>query len=177
MKPRRNWFGFLFKRNPKVPERKIFALESYEPDFYTGTVDDGRQVIMGLLCPEVVACFFDAEGNFTGITKQPWKQAAPRFGADGPYKLGDPAFEAAINQQIEDWQEELGYTNEPIKIKLFADDEMGIGISELPEHLKEPDPDDEDFEETLSNWKESGNFIFIWGKDYWMSASGEVEST
>lgn len=34
MKPRR--IGFLFKRNPKVPERKTFALESYEPDFYTG---------------------------------------------------------------------------------------------------------------------------------------------
>ena len=153
--------------------KRMFCLESYDDEFHTGLCADGKQVIMGLLCPYVMAYFFDQDGHFSGASRQMWKESAPQFGDGGPYKLSDDKFQQAIAEQIDDWKEQLGFRSSVIRIEQFADHEMGAGITDRPEYLRGADQNDED----LLEWNKSGNFIFLWGNEYWVSPSGEVEST
>lgn len=128
---------------------------------------------MGLLCPYVVTYFFDTKGRFSGAGRQLWKHPAPQMENNGPYNIYDAQFEQAITKQIKEWQKEIGFQDKVIRIKEFVDEEMSVGISERPEYLQDADADDED----LLQWKQSGNFVFVWAKEYWVSDSGEVEST
>lgn len=156
---------------------QIYVLKSYEQEFYTGSNDDCEQVIIGLLCPHVVAYFFDEDGNLLNSERQLWKHPAPQRSPNGPYNIYEEQFVEAINQQIWDWMEKMGFAEEAIEIREFNDEARGVGISELPAYLKDPVPDDEEMAEALNYWLESGNFVFCWAKEYHMSADGEVEST
>ncbi|MBY0550693.1 MAG: hypothetical protein K2W95_25665 [Candidatus Obscuribacterales bacterium] len=162
---------------PPALQNQIYVLQSYGDEFYTGSNDDCEQVIIGLHCPHIVAYFFDEEGTLVNKERQLWKHPAPRINNDGPYNIYDKEFVEAINQQTWDWMERMGFQEESIKIRKFTDETMGVGISELPTYLKDLDPDEEDMQEALADWLESGNFVFCWGKEYHMAPDGEVEST
>lgn len=168
---------FLGRGNERSAQGKTFALQSYEPDFYVGSSNRQPQVILGLLCPYIVTYFFDSDGNLVTATRHLWKHPAPRMGDDGPYQIYDGDFVQAIEEQIQEWQEQIGFQDKPIRIREFSDEEMYVGIAELPEYLQDADPEDQELAESLMEWKKSGSFVFYWGKDYYMSESGEVEST
>jgi hypothetical protein len=73
------------------------------------------------------------------------------------YAIYDALFQERLAEQIADWQSELGFTEEPIAVEPFYDDEQQVGI-ELPE-------------------SKSCASILWWAKEYWMDSEGHVEST
>ena len=181
-----------------VPDR-LYTIQNHGYDFFTGICSDGRQAVMGLLCPHVVAYFFDREGRFLGSERQPWNHPAPRMCMPpelahiptimppglGPYKISDPEFQRALSAQLEQWQAILGYNSTSIRVRMFFDAQHCVGIRPIPDCLKptkrnladlSADERDE-AERERQEWLNEGRFVWWWGKDYWMNSDGEVEST
>src|SRR4051812_41642963 len=79
-------------------QSRLYLLKTYGSDFYTGRLGDGRQLLMGLLCPELVAYCFSPGGALLGREARPWNYPAPRSG-DGPYRIYDPEFRRHLNDQ------------------------------------------------------------------------------
>jgi len=182
-----------------------YIINSYGDDFYTGTIADGRQVLMGLLCPKLVAVFFDADGNLLQVESRPLSRLPPRQGAigvswetdvgvlslegvrPGPYQVYDPHFQAALTRDLAAWKREIQFQDAPITVREFFLDDRFLGIRRLPDHLQEfkenPDnvaKDEEErrgLEDRIREWESLGQFVLLWGEDYWMSRDGDVEST
>lgn len=173
----------LCSRTMSTPDSspRLFPLQGHGDEFHTGICPDGSQVLMGLLAPYVVAYFFDSRGALTGARRQPWRQPAPRIGHDGPFRLQDPSFKRALAQQLQDWKAELGFRPAPLQVRAFQDEELGVGIEELPElyrDLSEADPEEhEELERERDEWLRDGMFVFWWAKDYHLSREGEVLSS
>ena len=166
--------------NDSPDKTDLFSIRGYGSDFYTGRTSAGEQVLMGLLCPYLVGYFFSPDGSLIKKERREWLEPAPRIGGDGPYRISDPAFEAGLSKQLSQWQDELGFNPELIRVQKFFDDEMFVGIDQVPEHLQDLQESDEDLEElrsSLEKWEARGSFVFYWTKDYYMSSGGEVEST
>lgn len=153
----------------EFPENHLFPIQGYEEEFCTGTCADGRQVVIGLLEPQLRAYFFDPQGNLLGKEHRPYQK---------PIKWGDNS--AIYNE----WQRELGFLSGTIHVRGFFDSEEDVGIELIPQHLQpeeiaaEPDAELRGFlEETRAGWLLEDNFVWWWAKDYWMTPDGEVEST
>jgi hypothetical protein len=134
---------------------KTFRIGSYGDDFSTGTCNNGNQLIIGLLCPNIILYRFDAIGRRIGREIHPWNFPAPLD--NGIYQIFDPTFQARIRDQISRWKTELGFKEEKVDVQLFYDVEQDVGI-EVDE-------------------ARGCAFVFWWAKDYWMNENGEVEST
>jgi hypothetical protein len=50
---------------PTSNTERIFPIASY--DYFTGVTKNGQQVLMGLLCPELVAFFFSKDGTLVRL--------------------------------------------------------------------------------------------------------------
>src|SRR4051794_1316900 len=97
---------------------RLFPIRSYGRDFFTGICADGRQVVIGLICPEIVAVFFDAEGNYVGEEQRFWgDEVASVAGRKPIYKIFGDRVESMIAQQIKSWHAELGYRPATIQVK------------------------------------------------------------
>jgi hypothetical protein len=146
-------------------DNKLFPIQGYEEDFDTGICAGGHQVVLGVFEPQLIAYFFDPEGNLLRT-----EHRSPQVPARGGYR--DTAYS--------EWKLELGFVPGPIYIKIFFDFEEYVGIELIPEHLQpeeiaaEPDAE---LAESRAGWLEGGNFVWWWAKDYWMSSEGKVEST
>ncbi len=165
-------------------ENRLFPIQNDEDILATGICADGRQAMMGLLCPWLVAYFFNHDGEIIGGERQQWNHPAPRMGEDSPYRIYDPAFGVAIAAQMKAWQTKLGFKQGKIEIQEFFDEELYVGITVLPDHLELEEIEEEDdleerkyLEEDRANWFANGNFVWWWAKDYWMSKDGDIEST
>ena len=61
-----------------------------------------------MLCPELVAVFFDAKGNYLGCEERPWGAAAGKLaGRKPPFNISGERFRELIAGQIKAWQAEL----------------------------------------------------------------------
>jgi hypothetical protein len=172
----------------QVAKNRLYKIQNHGEDFFTGVCSDGRQVVMGLLCPHVVAYFFDSKGRFLESERQLWVHPAPRMTmppelshiptvmapGTGPYKIYDSQFQAAIKIQIEQWQQALGWRAATIEVLEFFDATHSVGIRRMPGYLKGKDPE---IEHERQNWISKGQFVWRWSKDYEMDPDGEVEST
>lgn len=157
---------------------RLFPINSHpEYGFHAGTTADGRQVLMGLLCPNLVAHLFDGDGRFLGIQTRPLDFLTPS--AAGIYNI----YDKRIPGCIEVWRGELGLTPGVIRVRSFSA-ESGVAIDEHPDHLDEllddPDASDDEKEEareSLRRWEEDREFVLYWGNDYWLDDKGEVTSS
>lgn len=184
---------------------KLFAIRSYGDDFYTGEARDGRRVLMGLLCPNLVAVFFDAGGEYVSCETQALTLPPARMDAigalrerdsgtesadgvrPGPFQIYDPAFRAPFDNDLARLKRQIGFIERPIRVQQFHVNAHPAGIDLLPGYLAEfkQDPaevakDDEDLnvlQESLDEWESAGNFVLWWGKDYWFGPDGQVLST
>ena len=151
-------------------------------DFQTGLTKDGRQVVMGLLCPNLVAYFFSADGVLLDPERRLWNYPASRMEGNGPFKTHDREFMRRLAKQMAEWKREIGFSSKAIRVEQFFDEEGYVGIEMVPEFLANLDwcEDEEEREETerqRQEWVEQGKFVFYWAKDYHMTADGAVEST
>ena len=135
-----------------------FRVSSYSTDYFTGVAPNGDQFLFGLLCPNIVVYVFDALGALKDRVTEKWLTAAPQV--DGVYLLGDPAFESALNSQLEKIRTKHGILPSTINIESFFDKEFFVGV-EIPD---EPD-------------SASTSHVFYWAKDYWLNDDGSVHST
>jgi hypothetical protein len=140
---------------------------------------------MGLLCPEVVAIFFDAKGKYLGCEERPWSEAAAELaGRKPPYNISGDRFPEMIAAQVKEWQAELGFRPATVRVKQFRVPGQGVGIQELPGWAQEietatwlGDEERQQYRDARDQWIADGKFVFWWGRSYHMSKDGEVEST
>lgn len=145
--------------------------------FYTGVTPNSEQVLMGLFCPNLLAFYFDLEGNLLRINKRP----VPFFqSVNPPYHIYDERIPALI----EVWEKAIGLQHATINVKKFFSHEYYIGIEDYPAHfaeiLSDPASDDEekaDVRESMRLWDKDGQFVLLWGNDYWLDDSGDVVSS
>jgi hypothetical protein len=150
----------------------------------TGVCADGRQVVMGLLCPNLVAYFFDANGNLLGDENRSWNHPAPRKGA-GPYQIYDEAFQSALAAQFQEWQQTLGFSLCAIRVREFLDERHPVGIELFPDSLQPTvdewqsmnEQEQQDVQQAQTKWKVSGTFVWWWAEDYWIKPDGTVGSS
>lgn len=78
---------------------KRYAIQPHDGgDFYTGLAANTDQELMGLLCPNLVALFFDVEGNLLRADQRP----VPFFqGVNPPFHI----YDKRIRPLIEAWQD------------------------------------------------------------------------
>jgi hypothetical protein len=147
--------------------------------FWTGASRDNRQLLIGLDVPSIVIYSFGKDGllvardtrKIAGIVQQ------------SPFSL-DADFFKRFHESLDAIMAEVGFVEGPINIQAFYDDEFNAGILSLPgeyeEFLESPEAFDEvertRFQAAINDWKEKGNFVFVWGEQLYMKPSGEVES-
>jgi hypothetical protein len=165
---------------------RLFPIQSHEDDFFAGVCADGRQVVMGLLCPAVAAYFFDAEGNYLASERRRWSAGAAKLaGRKPPYTIFGCHFRELTAQQTKAWQTELGFRPGNIYVKQFSNRDHTVGIEILPSHYQDlettarltTEVERRQLIASRDQWLEDGSFVWWWGKDYYMSKEGEVEST
>ena len=170
-------------------ESHLHLIQSGQGYFDAGMTADGRQVLMGLYCPDIVALFFDFSENLVNHESRRLEflqrsgvhvDGEPIEGMVGVYDI----FDKQILQRIAAWQEELGLRPATIRIKRFFLDELGIGIEDYPDHfgetLDDPNASDEekaDMLESIGLWDAEEQFVLFWGNDYWLNGSGRVVSS
>src|SRR5699024_10327296 len=96
---------------------KRFPIRNYGDEFLAGRCANGEQALLGLLCPNLVLYRFDADGNLIGREVRPWRYHAEQH--QGVYAIYDPVFREHIDQQIADWQAELGFVDGRIEVEAF----------------------------------------------------------
>jgi hypothetical protein len=154
-----------------------------------GLSSDKRQVLMGLYCPNLVAIFFDKEGNLIDV-----QQRVLRFMVeDAERGVGTSIYDERIEPEFLSWQEELGFQPATISVHKFVvleesgtKDESscqrdGIGIQDYPaffhDVLANPDAYTEEEKQHVQReqpqWEKDGQFVLWWGNDYWFSSTGE----
>jgi hypothetical protein len=182
-----------------------YIITSYRDDFYTGKTGDERQVLMGLLCPELVAIFFDVAGDLLQVESRALTCLPPRQRVvsvswetnvgiqslegprPGPFQLFDPHFQDTLARDLAAWKREIRFQETPITVREFFLNDRYLGIRRLPDHLAEfrenPDLAAESEEERrevgdrIREWESLGQFVLWWGKDYYVNRDGDVEST
>jgi hypothetical protein len=153
----------------------ITSHEAY--GFWTGVTPDKRQVLMGLLCPNLVAFFFDADGHLLAV-----EQRLLTFFQDvtPPYNIYDDRIPAAVDA----WQREMSLQPVTITVRKFFVHEPYLGVEDYPDHFAEilSDPEEgegekEDIRDSMRLWDQAGQFVLQWGNDYWLNDTGEVVSS
>ena len=146
----------------------------------TGRLADGRQVLMGVMCPDFAIHYFSAAGDFVEIQNR--KLTLPPAIRNGVYFFDEIA-DASLNADIAAWCTELKFTESPIDVLKFDSD--GGTIEDFPAELieldEEPDnfTDDERDEllEWRADWVESDLFAFWWGDELWIDSDGNVNTS
>src|SRR5262245_26387932 len=96
---------------------RLFSIQPYCDEFVTGICADGRQVVMGLICPNLVAYFFDNKGRLLGCEHREWNKPPPKLWRDGPNDINDGAFQDGLAEQQNEWQGALGFRAATIKVQ------------------------------------------------------------
>lgn len=168
----------------------LYVIKPHERRWiYAGATSDQRQVLMGLSCPNLVAIYFDMEGNLLGV-----QERVLRFMVeDSERGIATAIYDERIEPDLLSWQEELGFRPATISVhKFFVLEERsnqwegacqrdGIGIVDYPAHyhdvLAHPDEYTDEQKECVwadkARWDSEGRFVLWWGNDYWFDGSGE----
>ena len=160
----------------EVQERR-YAIRPDEGYFAAGVARGGEQVLMGLLCPNLVAFRFDQDGRLIGIDHRPvpfFRDVTP------PYDI----YDIRLQPMLDAWKAEMGFRRATIRVLKFYSDQYWAGIEDYPSHfhevLADPDADAEekaDIRESMELWDRDGQFVVLWGNDYWLDGSGRVVSS
>ncbi len=146
-------------------------------DFQTGRLPDGRQVLLGLLCPVASAIVFSPEGDYQEVLER-----ALVFLKRRPNGIFD-TYDERIKPEIELWKLELGWMPRPIVVKKFAVDNLGVRVEDYPTYFEDLDAptiaadEREELTKSKAEWDREGMYVLWWGKDYWMASDGSVDST
>ena len=123
--------------------------------------------------PNLVMVRFDSEGELLGVVNRSISQESI---SDTVAWYGYERFW----EELDKWADEIGLAQERISVKPFYLREHSVGIKDLPDEyqafLRGEDVGD-DWSEEVQRWQDEGDFVFIWGQEYYMNREGEVIST
>jgi hypothetical protein len=119
--------------------------------------------------------FFDSRGTLLG----PQKRAVST--ESNPVGWDDRTFQECSSRALASWKAEIGFREEPIRVKPFFLKEYRIGIEEFPLDLadylsnpsKYPPEDQIEFLKDVESWKREGSFVFFWSESYHLDKNGE----
>jgi hypothetical protein len=163
----------------RSPHRLYPILTCCSHDFYAGRTADGRQLLAGEWCPDVVVGLFDDMGNL--------QQTAYRT-------IGS---KSEVEERLREW---YGYTPSLVRVKQFCIPPGPIQPRFPPEWAKYGEPkfaiapfpydwpecyddppifpaDDPGYVEMIRGWIERDNFVLYWGNEIHLNGSGEVVGT
>lgn len=169
----------------------LYTITSHsEYGFSCGIDREGRQLLIGVLEPSVIALFFDHTGAFL------FEDQRSMYTNAQSRKEAEPTAMASDLRELETWKKELGLTEGAIRIHKFRWPKdtskqvepweyNGIGIEDLPWHLMEcvNDPgiynklESNGFAERIHEWIDRGDFVLWWGNDFDMNKDGKVMSS
>ncbi len=170
-----------------VPDR-LYTLKTYGPDdpgpyFYTGTLPDGRQGLMGWVNHQVVCLLFDATGNLTETLVRP----SGATEENTPEEMGFSQWCHVLGcREASVWQAELGWRPCPIRVRFFMHPDYTIYLSDLSragvtayyDPFQFYDPEErEAARQSVRSWLAEGNFVLNWMRDYHLNKDGDVIST
>jgi hypothetical protein len=159
--------------------------------FRAGNDREGRQVIMGILDDEIVAVIFDSHGRLLAVeTRSPNIKPDSTLRESNPgaywthvYEVFLPSAEATLREL----QEKSGFVPGVIRIQEFSVPNRRISVQLMPDFLNEflsdpqshaeNDEDAQEYYEIIEAFKSFDQFVFRWGKEFWMSRDGDIQST
>jgi hypothetical protein len=159
----------------------LFPIRSSPPSWFAGLLPDGRQALISCAASgELTLVSFDRDGNLLGVLHH--ELPSPKQLLEDGYRR------AVFDDDYQDYvQRELGLSLEVIRVRPFCMPEEMLEVYQMPKHyeafLKNPDspdfsPEDRNYyPELITRWNESGQFVFVWGNDYWLNSNGEVEAS
>jgi hypothetical protein len=160
------------------PNHHQYKLDPKGRCFRTGLTVDGKQVLIGIWFPYLVAVFFDQNGNLLDAQER-------RLSADAQ-KLAEQGFfterpQKQFEQELQLFMNEINCRSSHIVVKKFAIPRHSLRIEDYPRSFQEvvSDPgrhsqeDVNDARESLHGWWEEGLFVFEWGNEYWVNRDGE----
>jgi hypothetical protein len=151
-------------------------------DYTAGHDGGGRAVLLGLRYPYLVAVLFDQQGQLIEARIRPLEFEAPSVHARGPYITEDPFFQDRVQSVMQQWQDELAFSEGTAVLERFRIPELLIGIEDLPRHFQRflNDPtefsseEQSNYPDIIREWQMNGNFVFWWGEDYYVDRDGNV---
>jgi hypothetical protein len=150
-----------------MEEAKLYKLQpNTHYGFYVGRTKHGLQAIVGYYDNLLITVLFDAQGNFTSAAKKPF------------ISLHSAEYDNLHKQLID----ELGLSLQPITVKQFFLEDYDIGIQEmsadfeyfLAHEAEYSASKRKDYHEMITDWKNSGDFVFQWNNDFWCDKDGYI---
>jgi hypothetical protein len=169
--------------------RKYIILTHESYGFYCGSRPDQTQVLIGLACPHLVAIFFDRAGVPRDFQKRRLDFMKPsRVLVDGQPIEGQVQtyniYDERIAEALGTWQQEIGFRPGAISVEKFFVPDVGYGIQDYPAHFQDvldnphtSDAQRADTLESIREWDADGQFVLLWGNDYWLNCDGAVVSS
>jgi hypothetical protein len=147
---------------------KLYKVNTAGDCFEPGLSKNGEQVLIGSCSDDVVAVFFNSGGRLL------WYEAKPKESVLYPDK------------ELETWKATIGLAPGAVRIQEFFLEDHYIGITELPKCFREfvndpsfipTDSERQEWEADVRKWRQNGQFILCWGREFWMNADGLITST
>jgi hypothetical protein len=170
-----------FTRSPGY----LYPIIGY-PDrfFWTGTTSSGQQVLMVIKFPDIVALFFDQEGELQEIIERPLAASTVILAEQVGIR---EAFARQTDPTLLSWITEFGFQEGPIEVKRFFLPEYHIGIIDFPPSFQEViiNPTAFSIDEQLiasserERWFNDGLFQ-LWlndKKELWIAKDGQIDSS
>lgn len=142
----------------------LYTIRPDQGYFRCGTTGDGRQVLMGLYCPDLVALFFDTAGDYLGHESRLLEilqrnnvivDGVPIEGLVSYYDI----YDERIDPRLRAWLDELEFQDLTVRVKKFSVPTLGIAIEDEPDHFAEmlEDPGSSeaeraDVQESMAEW-------------------------
>ena len=164
----------------------MYPIRDEGVSFSAGSAAGGKQVLMGLLYPELVSLFFDKCGVFSHTEARRLPFEAPTHSVSKVHVLEDHQFAGKVDMLLAAWQQDIAFKPGLIQVQKFFLPDRHLGIADIPKafdaFLRNPaiiedEVERKELSKTLDDWKRKRMFVLWWGKDYWLDEHGEIDST
>jgi len=144
----------------------MYTIQTRPQGYFTGTTNNGKQVLLGWLHDIIAVVIFDNTGDLLETREYP-------VNIDLKKGLG-PAVEAMVEKQIQVVRQLLSIREGSIQVNPFFVERWDIGLKQFPldleDYLDHPDGHSEEdaqiFRKDIEDWKRAGNCVLYWGNDY-----------
>ena len=158
------------------PPQRLYLIQNTEYDYHAGLLENGRQVLMD----RSSRVEFDGAGDVVAVfSHEAVSTTMKALDAEGN------VLAAFVQEAPEEPSLILPFTPGTISVKPFFLPELWLGIRDLPDHYQDfvdhPENATEDerfyYPDEIDAWRECGDFVLWWNKDYFLNTEGELESS
>jgi len=154
---------------------QLYRLQQGQGVFETG-IAQGKQLLLATTVQDILLHWFALDGRFLGLERR-------RLTVVSATPQASLEYWERVEREVAALKESLGFVSADIAVAKFESEEASIEDmpGEYEEFLRAPQaypaPDREAFESYIRRWRQAGSFVLGFSEQYWISASGEVESS